>query len=146
MLRAFLKWTTLFFLVVESLGLIASLLDLVLKTANWNEALSRASWGETALELTLRLAIVGLILCTYLHLRNLAQLPLTITRQSALLTARAAQSGLLAVVALDALVAERTTKHLDHVPLLSAWSCFCTRAWNGYCRSNSSEEISFEGE
>jgi hypothetical protein len=91
-LRVFLKWTALFFLVVEALGLIASFLDLALKIAHWNEALSRASWGETALELTLRFAIVGLILSAYLHLRNVSQLPLSITRQSALLTTRAAQS------------------------------------------------------
>ena len=85
MFRVFLKWTALFFLVVESLGLIASLLEVALKIAHWNETFSRVSWGETALEPTLRLAIVGLILSAYLHLRSVSRLPLTITRQSALL-------------------------------------------------------------
>ncbi len=122
MLRAFLKWTALFFLVIESLGLIASFLDLYLKLAHWNEALSRRSWGETTLELTLRLAIVGLILSTYLHLRKVSQLSLTITRQSALQTTRAAQSALLAAIALYALTAERITGNIDREPFLSAWS------------------------
>jgi hypothetical protein len=120
--RVFLKWAALFFLVVESLGLIASLLDLALKIAPWNQALSHASWGEPALELTLRFAIVGLLLSAYLRLRNVSQLPLTITRQSALLTTRAVQSILLATIALYALVAERKTGHADLVPFLSAWS------------------------
>jgi hypothetical protein len=48
MLRVFLKWTTLFFLVVESLGLIASLLYLAFKIALGNQALSRASLGSHA--------------------------------------------------------------------------------------------------
>jgi hypothetical protein len=122
MFRAFLKWTTLFFMVVESLGLIASSLALALKITHWNEALSRTSWGETALELTLRLAIVSLILSTYLHLRTLSRLPLTITPQSALLTTRAVQSVLLAAIAFYAVAAERITGTMDREPFLSAWS------------------------
>lgn len=121
MFRAFLKWTALVFLVLESLALIASLLDLGLKIAR-SKAFGRAWWGETALELTLRLAIVGLILCTYLHLRNISKLPLAITRQSALLTTRAVQSALLACLALDGLVAERIIGHVDRVWLLSGLS------------------------
>ena len=121
-LRVFLKWTALFFLAVESLGLIGSLLVLALKIAHWNHALSRASWGECALEPTLRFAIVGSILFAYLRLENLSQLPLTITRQSALATTRAVQSVLLVTIALYAFAAERITRHAVPVPLLSAWS------------------------
>jgi hypothetical protein len=93
-----------------------------LKIAHWNDALNRASWGETALELTLRLAIVGSVLSTYLYLRKLSRLPLTITRQSALLTARAVQGALLAAIALYAFAGEEITEHFDQVPLLSVWS------------------------
>jgi hypothetical protein len=118
-LRVFLKWTALFFLVVESLVLV---LDLALKIAHWNDALSRASWEKSWLELTLRFGIVGLILFTYLRLRNLSQLPLIITRQSVLLTTRAVQSVLLASVALFVFVAEKMTGRADPMPLLSAWS------------------------
>jgi hypothetical protein len=121
-LRVFLKWTALFFLVVESLVLVSSLLGLALKIAHWNDALSRASWEKSPLELTLRFAIVGLILFTYLRLRNLSQLPLIITRQSALLTTRAVQSVLLACIALYALTAERMAGNTAPAPLLSAWS------------------------
>jgi hypothetical protein len=123
-LRAILKWAALFFLVVEALGLIASLLGLGLKITHWNEALSRASWGETALELTLRFAIVGSILSAYLRLREVSQLPLTITRQSALLTTRAIQSILLATIALYALVAEKISGLAQPAPLLSVWGLF----------------------
>ena len=120
-LRVFLKWTALFFLVVEALGLLASLLNVALKMTHSSEALSRASWVGTALELTLRFAIVGLILSAYLHLRNVSHLPLNITRQSALLTTRAAQSVLLATIALYATLAERIAGSAEPSPLLSAW-------------------------
>lgn len=122
MLRAFLKWTALFFLVIESLGLIASFLELYLKPAHWNQALSRASWGATTLELILRSVIVGFILSAYLHLKSVSQLPLTITRQSALLTARAVQSVLLAAIALYALAAERMTGNMGRDAFISAWN------------------------
>jgi hypothetical protein len=122
MLRAFLKWAALFFLVIESLGLIASFLDVYLKIAHWNEAFSRTSWGETVLELTLRLAIVGLILSTYLQLIKIQHLPLIISRQSALLTTRAVQTALLAAIALYALTAERLTGNINREPFLFAWS------------------------
>jgi len=121
-LRVFLRWVTLFFLVLESLSLIASLLKFALKIAHWNEAFGRAPWAEPVLELTLRFTIVGLILSAYLRLRSISQFPLIITRQSALLTTRAVQSILLASIALCALVAERTTGHADQVQLLNAWS------------------------
>jgi hypothetical protein len=78
-LRAFLKWATLFFLVMEALGLIASFLNLALKMAHRNEALSHPSWEPAALELTLRFVIVGSILSAYLRLRSLSRLPLSIT-------------------------------------------------------------------
>jgi hypothetical protein len=120
-LRVFLKWTALFFLVLESPGLVASLLSLALKIAHWDDALSRASWEKSALELTLRFAIVGLILSAYLRLRNVSQLPLIITRQSALQTTRAVQSALLASIALYVLVAEKITGRANPMPLLSAW-------------------------
>lgn len=119
--RVILKWTALFFLVVESLSLIGSLLVLALKMAHRNEALGRAWWGEPALESSLRFAIVGLILSAYLHLENVSKLPLTITRQSALLSSRAVRSILLAVIAVYALVAERRTGHANMAPLLPAW-------------------------
>jgi len=122
MLRAFLKWTALVFLVVESLGLIASLLVLGLKIAHGNDALTRASWGEITLEVILRLAIVGLISSAYLRLMKLSQLPLTITRQSALLSTRAVQSVLLAAIALYAVTAERSTGPAERVPFLSPWN------------------------
>lgn len=121
-LRVFLKWTVLFVLVFESLPLIGSLLVLASKIGHWNETLSRASWGQLALELTLRFAIVGLILSAYFRLENLSQLPLTITRQSALLTTGAVQSILLAIIAIYALVAERMTGRVALAPLLSAWN------------------------
>lgn len=121
-LRVFLKWTVLFFLFLESLPLIGSLLILASKIGHWNEALSRASWGPLALELTVRFAIVGLILSAYLRLENLSQLPLTITRQSALLTTGAVQSILLAIIALYVLVAERMAGRVARAPLLSARS------------------------
>lgn len=103
MLRAFLKWAALVFVVIESLGLIASLLGLALKLSQSGEALSRTSLEESALEVMLRVAIVGLILFTYLLLRRLSQLPVTVTRQSALLSARAVQSSLLAAIGLYAI-------------------------------------------
>src|SRR5271156_4950070 len=121
-LRVFLKWTVLLFLVFESLPLIGSLLVLASKIGHWNETLSRASWGQLVLELTLRFAIVGLILSAYFRLENLSQIPLTITRQSALLTTAAVQSILLAIIAIYALVAERMTGRVALAPLLSAWS------------------------
>ena len=70
-LRVFLRWVTLFFLVLESLSLIASLLKFALKIAHWNEAFGRAPWAEPVLELTLRFTIVGLILSAYLRLSSL---------------------------------------------------------------------------
>ena len=121
-LRVFLKWTTLFFLVVESLALIGHLLVLASKIGHWNEALNQTSWGQVALELTLRFAIVGLIVSAYLRLEALSKLPPTITRQSALLATRAVQSILLATIALCALVAERITGHAYPVPNISRWT------------------------
>ena len=106
---------------MEALGLIASFLNLALKMAHWNEAPSHPSWEPAALELTLRFVIVGLILSAYLRLRNLSQLPLSITRQSALLTTDAVQSILLAIIALYALVAERISGLTEPVPFLPAW-------------------------
>jgi hypothetical protein len=121
-LRVILKWTALFFLVVESLALIGSLLALASKIGHWNEALSRMSWGQLTLEFVLRFAIVALILSAYLRLDNLTLLPLTITRQSALLATRAVQSTLLASIARFALEAERITGHVNPVPSISGWS------------------------
>jgi hypothetical protein len=121
MLRVFLKWAALLFLVVESLGLIASLLNLALKVSEPNQALPHASLGAIALELILRAAIVGLILSTYLCLRSAARLPRALTRESALLTARAVQRGSLATIGLCALVAETTKAFMEPTPLLSPW-------------------------
>jgi hypothetical protein len=72
--------------------------------------------------LTLRFAIVGLILSAYLRLRTTSQLPPVITRQSAFLTARAVQSILLAAIAVCLLMAERATGHADQVRILYAWT------------------------
>jgi hypothetical protein len=105
-LRVLLKWIVLFFLAFESLGLIASALVLVLKIAYRNKAYSY-SWGQIALELALRIVIVVFILLGYLCLRKVSHLPLIITRQSALLTTRAAQSILIASIALYAIAAEK---------------------------------------
>ncbi|MGA9885410.1 MAG: hypothetical protein WBQ34_16970 [Candidatus Acidiferrales bacterium] len=119
--RAILKWAALFFLVLESLGLIASLLGLALKMASDNEA-SANSWGLLSFESVLRIVIVVFILRAYLYLRRVSHLPLAITRQSALLTTRAAQSILIASVALYALVAEKLAG-LDYGKLpFPAWS------------------------
>jgi hypothetical protein len=122
MLRTFLKWTALFFLVIESLELIGSLLIVFLKVAEPNDALSRASWGEIAIEIVLRLAIVGLILSAYLHLRRISQLPVAITRQSALQTTLSVQNVLLAAIALFVLQAEKIVGQIDRVPFLSVWT------------------------
>ncbi|HEX2776559.1 MAG TPA: hypothetical protein VHN10_07975 [Candidatus Acidoferrales bacterium] len=121
-LRVLLKWTVLIFLVLESLPLIGSLLVLASKVGHWNATFNRVSWGQLALELTLRFAIMGSILSAYLRLENLSQLPLAITRQSALLATGIAQSILLAIITLYALVAERITGRAALTPLLSAWS------------------------
>lgn len=91
-LRVLSKWVTLFFLILESLGLIAALLKVALKIAYPHQVFAPALWAEPTLELTLRFAIVGLILSAYLRLRTTSQLPPVVTRQSALLTTRAVQS------------------------------------------------------
>lgn len=111
------KWVTLFFLIMESLGLIAALLKVALKIAHPHGAFVPPLWTEPTLELTLRFAIVGLILSAYLRLRTTSQLPPVITRQSALLTTRAVQSILLALIALCLLTAEKTASHADHVQI-----------------------------
>lgn len=110
------KWVTLFFLILESLGLIAALLKVALKIAHPHGFIPPL-WTEPTLELALRFAIVGLILSAYLRLRKTSRLPPVITRQSALLTTRAVQSILLAFIALCLLTAERTTSHADHVQI-----------------------------
>jgi hypothetical protein len=121
-LRALSKWVTLLFLIWESLGLIAALLKVALKIAYPHDVFGSALWTESALELTLKFAIVGLILSAYLRLRTTSQLPPLITRQSALLTTRAVQSILLATVSLSLLMAERTTGHADQVQISGAWT------------------------
>ncbi len=117
MLRVFLKWTALVFLVVESLGLIASLLDLALKISQSNPV----SMGPVVLEATLRFAIVGLILSAYLRLRSASRLPAKPANESALLTARAAHSALLATIALLALADARMSAIAETMPPLSVW-------------------------
>lgn len=121
-LRVLWKWVTLFFLILESLGLIAALLKVALKIAYPHEVHVPPLWAEPTLELTLRFAIVGLILSAYLRLRTTSQLPPVITRQSALLTTRAVQSILLATIALCLLTAERTTGHAYQMQILNAWT------------------------
>lgn len=123
-LWTFLKWVSLFFLVVESLGLAGSLLNLGLKLAHPNAALGHPTWGDAALELTLRFALVGLVLSAYFYLRDVSRLPPIATRESVLLTTRAVQSGCLAAVALYALVGEKPARLADQGLLLSAWSLF----------------------
>lgn len=117
MLRMILKWTALVFLVVESLGLIASLLDLALKISQANPV----SIGPVVLEATLRFAIVGLILSAYLRLRSASRLPARPATESALLTTRAAHSALLATVALLALADARISPIAETMPPLSLW-------------------------
>jgi hypothetical protein len=116
-LRVLWKWVTLFFLIMESLGLIAALLKVALKIARPQGVVVPPLWTEPTLELTLRFAIVVLILSAYLRLRTSSQLPPVITRQSALLTTRAVQSILLALIALCLLTAERTAGHADRVQI-----------------------------
>src|SRR5882724_2473644 len=84
-LRVLSKWVTLFFLILESLGVIAALLKVALKIAYPHEVSGAALWAEPTLELTLRFAIVGLILSAYLRLRTTSQLPPVITRHFVLL-------------------------------------------------------------
>jgi len=84
-LRVLSKWVTLFFLILESLGVIAALLKVALKIAYPHEVSGPALWAEPTLELTLRFAIVGLILSAYLRLRTTSQLPPVITRHFVLL-------------------------------------------------------------
>jgi hypothetical protein len=121
-LRVLSKWVTLFFLILESLGVIAALLKVALKIAYPGEVSGPALWAGPTLELTLRFAIVGLILSAYLRLRTTSQLPPVITRQSALLTTRAVQSILLANIALCLLMAERTTGHADQEQISYPWA------------------------
>ena len=116
-----LKWIVLFFLALESLGLIASTLGVVLKIAYPNEAHGN-SLGQITLELALRIAVVVFILLAYLYLRKVSHLPLIITRQSALLTTRAVQSILIASIALYALEAERIAGLETGILPIRAWS------------------------
>ena len=69
-LRVLSKWVRLFFVIFESLGFIAALLKVALKIAYPHEVFGPAVWAEPMLELTLRIAIVGLILSAYLRLRT----------------------------------------------------------------------------
>jgi len=83
-----------------SFGLIVSLLQLGVAIAEWHKAFLGIALGEIALEVALRLAVVLLVFSCYLSLRRVSRLPLNLTRQTALLTARAAQSLLLATIPL----------------------------------------------
>jgi len=119
---ASLKWTILFFVVIESVGLVGSLLYFALKLAHSNATLGPPTLGEVALELALRFAMVGLLLFAFVSLSDVSHLPSTITRQSALLTARAVWSSCLAAIALYALVGEKTPRSARQGWHLSAWS------------------------
>ena len=61
MFRSLLKWAVLIFLIIESLALIASALELGLKASTSSLGWSRALYGVAALEVILRFAIVGLV-------------------------------------------------------------------------------------
>jgi hypothetical protein len=122
MLRVVLKWIALFYLIVESLGLVASCLKLLLRLTQSNPSLPRSPLGDLSLDIAIHFVIVGSILSAYLFLRKLSQLPLIVTRQSALLTARAAQSGFLATIGLCALASEKLTAIVEPTPLFAAWT------------------------
>lgn len=62
-LRVLSKWVTL--PILESFGLIAALLKVALKIAHPNKVFGPPLWAEPALELTLRFAVVGLVLSAY---------------------------------------------------------------------------------
>ena len=118
---ALLQWTVLFFLVLESLGLIATTLGLVLRIAHPADVYG-SSWGHMSVELVLRIAIVVFILSAYRCLKKVSRLPLILTRQSALLTSRAARSILVASIALYAVTAEKIVGSANTVVAFPAWS------------------------
>lgn len=122
MLRILLKWIALLYLIVESLGLVAACLKLGLKLTQSNGSLSYGPVGDLSLNVAVHLAITGAILSAYLLLRKLSRLPLVVTRESALLAARAAQSGCLAVIGICALASERMTAVARPSVLFSAWA------------------------
>ena len=72
---ALLQWTVLFFLVLESLGLIATTLGLVLRIAHPADVYG-SSWGHMSVELVLRIAIVVFILSAYRCLKIIFPPPL----------------------------------------------------------------------
>jgi hypothetical protein len=119
--RVLVKWTVVLFLALETLGLVVSVLGLVLKSAYGNAAYGN-SWGQISLELALRIAIVVFLLFAYVALRKVSLLPLTITQQSALLTTRAVQRILIAVIALYALEAEKLAALGNAMPPFPSWS------------------------
>lgn len=122
MLRPILKWIAFFYLIIESLASIGACLELLLGLAQPDRSFTGRPLSHLSLNVAIHLAIVGSLLPAYLFLRKLSQLPLSVTRQSALLTARAAQSGVLATIGLCALASERMTAIIEPSPLFSAWT------------------------
>jgi hypothetical protein len=125
MLRVILKWVALAYLIVESLGLISSCLELALKLTESHGSLTPGSSSALGFDVALHFVIVVLILSTYLCLRKVARLPPGLTRQSALLTARAARSAMLACLAICAFAAETIPGQVV-MPVAFAWILFAS--------------------
>lgn len=118
-LLSFLKWVALFFFAIELLELTGYLLAFAIGVAHWNGVWSRSLW-EAVVELILRFAIVGLVLSAYLYLRSVSSrrgLPW----ESALLTARAAQSACLATVGFYAATSEKVVRTARLSQTLPGW-------------------------
>jgi hypothetical protein len=122
MLRPILKWIAFFYLLIESLASVGACFELFLGLAQPNGSFPGRPLSDLGLNVAIHLVIVGSLLPAYLFLRKLSQLPLAVTRQSALLTARAAQSGLLAVIGLCALASESIPAIAERTLLFSAWA------------------------
>jgi hypothetical protein len=122
MLRPILKWIAFFYLIIESLASVAACLDLFLQLAQPNGKFPGKPLSDLSVNVAIHLAIVSSLLPAYLFLRKLSQLPLTTTRQSALLTVRAAQSGLLALLGLCALASESVPAIAERTLFFSVWT------------------------